>query len=435
MQIVVIMKNRIIQAVTIFTAFTFCLASIQTSAQGPVITIHADGVQDSETTNTTSFSVTFTSDLATANFNLNDITLSNCELTDFQVVSFEYFPPAEGSWNPCTNHSHEVSNGGYIVSSTEHCQTMVSLLNEHVNSQEMEDAGFGYSCHEDHPNHFAYGDGIVGNGNQNVSIGSALLENASGVPFNNGNCCGQFGMENCHADASLVPTFEAFLNNLYASSYGNFEFTATITAQDEGLCVISIPANAFSDSDGNGNVTSSFEWTYDETRPSMVITAAEVQSGDTSLDEALSITFTSSEDTDDFNAGDVLINNGALTDFSAASTTVYTAIFTPAAFGATIISVPQGSFTDAAGNANTGSSDFEWTYEVPPAEALMYTFGQDESHRTENMTLAIQQLNALTGGQASPFEFIKGSISTSGDEFYMEFDIQAVLDAIEALDP
>jgi hypothetical protein len=167
----------------------------------------------------------------------------------------------------------------------------------------------------------------------------------------------------------------------------------------------------------------------------MVITAAEVQSGDTSLDEALSITFTSSEDTDDFNAGDVLINNGALTDFSAASTTVYTAIFTPAAFGATIISVPQGSFTDAAGNANTGSSDFEWTYEVPPAEALMYTFGQDESHRTENMTLAIQQLNALTGGQASPFEFIKGSISTSGDEFYMEFDIQAVLDAIEALDP
>ena len=72
---------------------------------------------------------------------------------------------------------------------------------------------------------------IVGNGNQNVSIGSALLENASGVPFNNGNCCGQFGMENCHTDASLVPTFEGFLNSLYALSYGSFEFTATITAR------------------------------------------------------------------------------------------------------------------------------------------------------------------------------------------------------------
>lgn len=328
------MKNRIIQAVTILTVFTFSLASIQTSAQGPTMTISADGVQDSETTNAATFTVTFTSDLATANFDLDDISLSNCDLTDFQVVSFDYFPPTEGSWNPCSNHSHEVSNGGYIVSSTEHCQTMVSLLNEHVNSQQMEDAGFGYSCHEDHPNHFAYGDGIVGNGNQNVSIGSALLENASGVPFNNGNCCGQFGMENCHTDASLVPTFEAFLNSLYALSYGNFEFTATITAQNEGACAISIPADAYTDSDDNGNAASSFEWTY----------------------------------------------------------------------------------------------------EVPPAEAFMFTFGQDESHRTENMMLAIQQLNALTGDQASPFEFIKGSISPSGDEFYMEFDIQAVLDSIETLE-
>ena len=428
------MKKWNYQAVTILTVFTFSLASIQTNAQGPTMTISADGVQDSETTNTATFTVTFTSDLATANFDLNDISLSNCDLTDFQVVSFDYFPPTEGSWNPCSNHSHEVSNGGYIVSSTEHCQTMVSLLNEHVNSQQMEDAGFGYSCHEDHPNHFAYGDGIVGNGNQNVSIGSALLEAFSGVPFNNGNCCGLFGMEHCHTDASLVPTFEAFLNSLYALSYGNFEFTATITAQNEGACAISIPADAYTDSDDNGNAASSFEWTYDATGPSMVITAAEVQSGETSLDETLSITFTSSEDTDNFDENDVVINNGTLTDFVAASSIVYTATFTPTAFGSTTISVQQGSFTDAAGNVNTGSGDFEWTYEVPPAEAFMFTFGQDESHRTENMMLAIQQLNALTGEQASPFEFIKGSISPSGDEFYMEFDIQAVLDSIETLE-
>lgn len=71
------MKNRIIQAVTILTVFTFSLASIQTSAQGPTMTISADGVKDSETTNAATFTVTFTSDLATANFDLDDISLSN----------------------------------------------------------------------------------------------------------------------------------------------------------------------------------------------------------------------------------------------------------------------------------------------------------------------------------------------------------------------
>jgi hypothetical protein len=85
----------------------------------------------------------------------------------------------------------------------------------------MSSAGYSYTCggqggkYEDHANHFGYGDGTPGNGNTNVRIGSQLLEEASGVAFNDGNCCGIFGMENCHINATLVPKFEAFIASLF----------------------------------------------------------------------------------------------------------------------------------------------------------------------------------------------------------------------------
>ena len=99
----------------------------------------------------------------------------------------------------------------------------------------------------------------------------------------------------------------------------------------------------------------------------MTITATDgsnaVSDGATTNDATLTVTFTSSEATTDFVVGDITVSGGALSNFSAISSTVYTATFTPSTTGATTIDVAANKFTDAAGNNNTAATQFNWTYD------------------------------------------------------------------------
>jgi uncharacterized protein (TIGR02145 family) len=99
----------------------------------------------------------------------------------------------------------------------------------------------------------------------------------------------------------------------------------------------------------------------------MIITAAEVLDGGSSSDPSLSLAFTSSEAMLDFDASDITVTNGSISDFAYASPTTYTATFTPAGDGACTISVAGGSFTDYNGDINSATDEFNWTYSAPPA--------------------------------------------------------------------
>jgi hypothetical protein len=85
-----------------------------------------------------------------------------------------------------------------------------------------------------------------------------------------------------------------------------------------------------------------------------------ISSNSFSLAEAqtATITFTLSESSSNFAAGDVTATGGALSNFSGSGTT-YTALFTPTANSTTngVVRVVSGVFTDAAGNANADGSD------------------------------------------------------------------------------
>jgi hypothetical protein len=102
--------------------------------------------------------------------------------------------------------------------------------------------------------------------------------------------------------------------------------------------------------------------TIDVGQPTMTITATEVSDGDTSTDTSLSMTFTASEATSNFVVGDITVTNGSLSSFTAVSSTVYTATFTPAAAGATTVKVEASAFSDSSGNTNTASAVFDWNY-------------------------------------------------------------------------
>jgi hypothetical protein len=75
--------------------------------------------------------------------------------------------------------------------------------------------------------------------------------------------------------------------------------------------------------------------------------------------ETATLTFTLSEGVSDFVEGDLTVAGGSITNFTALSTTSYTAIFTPTA-GSTangVVSVASNGLTDAAGNTNAVASN------------------------------------------------------------------------------
>jgi hypothetical protein len=77
--------------------------------------------------------------------------------------------------------------------------------------------------------------------------------------------------------------------------------------------------------------------------------ATTLASGSTTNDATLPLIFTSSKPTTDFAVSDITVTNGALSSFSASTSAVYTATFTPTASGEATIDVAASTFTDAAG--------------------------------------------------------------------------------------
>jgi len=192
-------------------------------------------------------------------------------------------------------------------------------------------------------------------------------------------------------------------------------YTATFTPTADGAATIDVGAAVFTDAYGNNNTAAAqFNWTYDGTRPTMTITATDgsnaVSDGSTTNDSTLTVTFTSSEPTDDFAEGDISESNGTLSNFAQTSSTVYTATFTPTADGAATIDVADSAFTDAYGNNNTAAAQFNWTYDgTRPTMTITATNGSNavsDGSTTNDGTLTVM----FTRSEATT-DFVKGDIT------------------------
>ena len=141
-------------------------------------------------------------------------------------------------------------------------------------------------------------------------------------------------------------------------------YTATFTPSALGATTIDVASGVFTGTTSlcSNTAATQFNWTY-STTPTIAITASEVSDGDTSSDSSLSVTFTTSQSTTNFAAGDVVVSGGTLSNFSGSGTT-YTATFTPSAAGATTIDVAGGTFTNAQSVNNVAATQFNWTYVV-----------------------------------------------------------------------
>ena len=155
----------------------------------------------------------------------------------------------------------------------------------------------------------------------------------------------------------------------------------------------------------------------DNIPPTMTITAKNgsnaVSDGSSTNDGTLTLTFTSSEITNNFVAGDISVSGGSISDFSATNSYVYTATFTPTSSGVTAIDVAADIFTDQAGNNNTAASQFNWTYDgIVPTMTITASDGSNVV--TDGATTNNGLINLIFTSSESTTNFVVGDIVVTG---------------------
>ena len=155
----------------------------------------------------------------------------------------------------------------------------------------------------------------------------------------------------------------------------------------------------------------------DNTAPTITVTAHNgnnaVFDGSSTNDGTLAITFTSSEITNNFVAGDITLSGGSISDFSATGSYVYTATFTPTSSGATTIVVSANAFTDQATNNITAASQFNWTYDgIVPTMTITASEGINVVNDGDTTNNGL--INLIFTSSEPTTNFVMGDIVVTG---------------------
>ncbi len=204
-------------------------------------------------------------------------------------------------------------------------------------------------------------------------------------------------------------------------------FTPTANSTTNG--VVRVANGVFTDASGNANadgsdtnntVTMTVNTVPSDTTPPTI--AISTSSSSLSQSQTANITFTLSESSTNFTAGDITVTGGTLSNFSGSGTT-YNALFTPTANSTTngVVRVASGVFTDAAGNANADGSDTNNTVTMtvntvpsdttPPTIAISTSSSSLSQSQTANITFTLSESSTnftlsdvtVTGGALSNF--------------------------------
>ena len=122
--------------------------------------------------------------------------------------------------------------------------------------------------------------------------------------------------------------------------------------------IVDTAGNALADTTPTGTNENTYD--VDNTAPTVTITGVPDPSS-----APFTATFTFTEAVTGFAPGDIGVGNGTASDFMETSTSVYTALITPAVDGLVTVDVAKEVATDLAGNDNTAATQATSTYTAP----------------------------------------------------------------------
>ena len=188
------------------------------------------------------------------------------------------------------------------------------------------------------------------------------------------------------------------------------EYSAVFTPSGDGLTIIKVLAGVYTDGVGNNNIASSeFNWTYSS--PGMIISSNNVEHGDTYSDISINLTFASLFETSDFDASDISVTNGSISNFTG-SGKQYSAIFTASGEGLSTINVSAGTFTDYFDISNNASNVFNWSYSNLNITISGVNVNDGDTSSDASINLIFTSSTETSNFDASDITVTNGSISS-----------------------
>jgi hypothetical protein len=190
----------------------------------------------------------------------------------------------------------------------------------------------------------------------------------------------------------------------------------------DGDVVLNIAAGAAVDSGGRPSTATSFTIRSDHTAPSVNLTTT---AGAFTSTNPIPFTATFSEAVTGFTAGDILVNNGAVINFTSVDATTYTFDVVPNSSGVTVdVAVPASVANDAAGNGNTASSPVSVNFTGTVVTANISTTASNPTN-LDPIPFTVTFTEAVSGFQLSDIQVTNGTaqnLSGSGSSYTFEVD-------------
>ena len=198
-------------------------------------------------------------------------------------------------------------------------------------------------------------------------------------------------------------------------------YTFEVVPTADGVVMVSIAANVAQDAAGNGNTASNtINITSDRTAPSVNLTTT---AGTSTSTNPIPFIATFSEAVTGFTAGDILVNNGAVINFTSVNATTYTFDVVPNSSGVTVdVTVPASVANDAAGNGNTASSTVSVNFTGTVVTANISTTASDPTN-LDPIPFNVIFTEAVSGFQLSDIQVTNGTaqnFSGSGSSYTFE---------------
>ncbi|MFU8928167.1 Ig-like domain-containing protein, partial [Acinetobacter puyangensis] len=182
-------------------------------------------------------------------------------------------------------------------------------------------------------------------------------------------------------DASDIAVTGGVLSNL--TQLDDSTWTATFTQSGTEAPSVTVADDSYTDLAGNPGTGAVLDatnggFTSDTVAPTLEISASDLE---LSAGEEISLTFTFSEAVTGFDASDIAVTGGVLSNLTQLDDSTWTATFTQSGTEAPSVTVADDSYTDLAGNPGTGAvldaTNGGFTFQVDAQnDEITFDFGQ-----------------------------------------------------------
>lgn len=195
------------------------------------------------------------------------------------------------------------------------------------------------------------------------------------------------------------------------STVNALEYSVLITPVADGSVTVSVPANSATDLASNNNTASNqISLTYDVTAPTLEIMGAANAVNSTA---SFSITVQFDEAVEGFVEGELVLVNGAKSNFQSVDSDTYTLDITPDGNGDLTLNAGAGVATDLAGNPNTAASEVTIIYDdIAPSVTLTTTATNPTNASFEVTILFSEDITGFTVDDLDITNGTKGSLTT-----------------------